>query len=121
MVASGAAYLLNLRFPVSSRPDFWLIECDTFWQHVPAAIACTILAGPAQMLSHGEQWLVRVDPPSDSRRPPVAIAGGARERTPSEPVPGRTADVLDALRGQGAVIQGVLELGETSVPPRPAV
>ncbi len=47
---------------MSHPPCFWLIECDTFWQHGPPAIACTILAGPAQMLSHGEQWLVRTDP-----------------------------------------------------------
>ena len=48
---------------VDSAPDFWLIECDTFWEHVPPAIACTILAGPAPMLGPGDQWLVRVDPP----------------------------------------------------------
>jgi hypothetical protein len=51
-------------WPMSSQPDFWLIECDTFWLHVPPAIACTIIAGPAEMLSPGgEQWLVRTDPP----------------------------------------------------------
>jgi hypothetical protein len=45
-------------------PDFWLIECDTFWVHVPPAIACNIIARPAEMLSPGrEQWLVRTDPP----------------------------------------------------------
>ena len=48
---------------MTSGPDFWLIECDTFWRHVPPAVACTIIAGPAEMLSSGEQWLVRTDPP----------------------------------------------------------
>jgi hypothetical protein len=49
---------------VTRRPDFWLIECDTFWQHAPPAIACKILAGPASMLDReAEQWLVRVSPP----------------------------------------------------------
>jgi hypothetical protein len=48
---------------MGSRPDFWMIECDTFWLHVPPAVACTIIAGPAEMLSGGEQWLVRTDPP----------------------------------------------------------
>ncbi len=47
---------------MESRPDFWLIECETYWKHVPSAIACTVLAGPASMFSRGEQWLVRVDP-----------------------------------------------------------
>jgi hypothetical protein len=32
---------------MGSQPDFWLIECDSFWLHVPPAIACTIIAGPA--------------------------------------------------------------------------
>lgn len=50
---------------MTSQPDFWLIECDTWWLHVPPAIACTIIAGPAEMMGHeGEQWLVRTDFPS---------------------------------------------------------
>ena len=47
---------------MTSGPDFWLIECDGFWRHVPPAVACAIIAGPAEMLSDGEQWLVRTDP-----------------------------------------------------------
>jgi hypothetical protein len=30
---------------MGSRHDFWLIECDTFWLHVPPVVACTIIAG----------------------------------------------------------------------------
>jgi hypothetical protein len=50
---------------MGSPPDFWLIECDTFWLHCPQAIACTIIAGPAEMMlpPGGEQWLVRTDFP----------------------------------------------------------
>jgi hypothetical protein len=48
---------------MTSGIDFWLIECDTFWRHVPPAVACSIIAGPAEMLSGGQQWLVRTDPP----------------------------------------------------------
>ena len=48
---------------MSSQPDFWLIKCEAFWLPVPPAIACTIIAGPAEMMSDGEQWLVRTDPP----------------------------------------------------------
>jgi hypothetical protein len=50
---------------VAKRPDFWLVECDTFWHDGPPAIACRILAGPARLIAgyDVEQWLVKVDPP----------------------------------------------------------
>jgi hypothetical protein len=57
---------------VGAGPDFWLIECDTFWKHVPPAVGCAIIAGPAEMLGGREQWLVRTDSPpavpEDKRR-----------------------------------------------------
>jgi hypothetical protein len=46
---------------MASQPDFWLIECDTFWLHVPPAIACTIIAGPAEMMLHGGGAVARSD------------------------------------------------------------
>lgn len=47
-------------------PDFWLIECDTFWHDLGVtAVACTVVAGPEAMIENydGKQWLVRVTPP----------------------------------------------------------
>jgi hypothetical protein len=56
--------------PAAKRPDFWLMDGDTFWNDVPPAIACFVLRGPAQLLdkemnsgTNRVQWLVRVDPP----------------------------------------------------------
>jgi hypothetical protein len=51
---------------MSSAPDFWLVECDTFWHELGVrSVACFILDGPRRMLTdyEVEQWLVRVDPP----------------------------------------------------------
>lgn len=50
---------------IPKAPDFWLIECDTFWHDLGVnAVACTVVAGPEAMIENydGRQWLVRVTP-----------------------------------------------------------
>jgi len=51
--------------PNQSSPDFWLIECDTFWHDLGVdRVACWIADGPRPMIDGYEvsQWLVRVEP-----------------------------------------------------------
>jgi hypothetical protein len=55
---------------VDPSPDFWLVECDTFWHHLGVrSVACFILDGPRPMLDgyEVEQWLVRTEPPVSDR------------------------------------------------------
>jgi hypothetical protein len=96
---------------VASPPDFWLIECDTFWLRVPPAIACTIIAGPAEMMLHGgEQWLVRTDFPvfeSDGTMTDRVIvdrhpADFRQVTTGPYPAPGRTPSRRPCRRTSGA-------------------
>jgi hypothetical protein len=54
----------------TARPDFWLVECDTFWHELGVdRVACFIEDGPAQFLLAAkpefdqEFWLVRTVPP----------------------------------------------------------
>jgi hypothetical protein len=46
-------------------PDFWLVECDTFWHELGVdRVACYIVEGPDSFLDGVEMkfWLVRTEP-----------------------------------------------------------
>lgn len=53
------------RWAKNRVPDFWLVECDTFWHGQGFdRVACFVIDGPVEMIrDYGEQqWLVRVEP-----------------------------------------------------------
>jgi hypothetical protein len=46
-------------------PDFWLVECDTFWHGLSVdRVACYIVDGPDSFLEglDSPYWLVRTEP-----------------------------------------------------------